>query len=95
MSKEEVIGFENSIVGSIQYGTKERDSMILIKEKKKGDLGSIGAIFNIISSVLGGGILSFPYAFAAAGAIGGFFTTILLSIFAYFALIIIIMTYER
>lgn len=95
--------------GSIQYNTTDSIfppledvqeditnlSNVEVLVPKKGGLGKIGATFNIISSVLGGGILAFPYAFAAAGIIPAILTTLFLSIFAYGALIIIILTYEQ
>lgn len=100
--KEEEFGFDQNTLGSIQYGSipklavpLEENTGDINSTKNKGGLGSVGATFNIISSVLGGGILSFPYAFAAAGAIGGFLTSIILASFAYFSLIIIVITYER
>jgi len=61
----------------------------------KNGLGNLGAIFNIINSILGGGILSFPYAFAAAGIIPAVIATLILGLFAYLSILIIIVTYER
>ena len=61
----------------------------------KGGLGKLGATFNTINSILGGGILSFPYAFASAGIIPAIIATFILGIFAYLSILIIIITYER
>ena len=93
---------EVSVIGSVQYGSTEKEedritnvtADVDVVIPRTGGLGTIGAIFNVISSVLGGGILSFPYAFAAAGILNGIFSTLILSVFAYAALIIIILTYE-
>uniref|UniRef100_A0A7S4IB43 Amino acid transporter transmembrane domain-containing protein n=1 Tax=Vannella robusta TaxID=1487602 RepID=A0A7S4IB43_9EUKA len=93
---------EVSVIGSVQYGSTEKEedritnvtADVDVVVPRTGGLGTIGAIFNVISSVLGGGILSFPYAFAAAGILNGIFSTLILSVFAYAALIIIILTYE-
>jgi len=62
--------------------------------KSKG-LGFIGAIFNVNSSILGGGILSFPYAFAAAGIVGGIIATMVIVFFALIAIVIILYTYDK
>lgn len=89
--------FEN--VEPINYSDSdygEEDRILIEKhETKGGELGIIGATFSVMNSVLGGGILSFPYAFAAAGIIGGSIATLILVLFAYGALMIIVLTYEK
>ena len=61
----------------------------------KGGLGKAGATFNTVTAILGGSILTLPYAFAAAGVIPAILATIILGFFAYISLQIIILTYER
>ena len=81
------------------YLEEEREEITNVTHVKvlvtgKGGLGKPGATFNIISAILGGSILTLPYAFAAAGVIPAILATIILAIFAYISLQIIILTYE-
>ena len=94
-SKYENVEPINSINFNYDYDEEEPIFKLDKPESKSGELGIIGATFSVMNSVLGGGILSFPYAFAAAGIVGGSVATLILVLFAYLALMIIVITYEQ
>lgn len=87
--------FEQPTKGSIQDTDGPQVDVEYIDPGNKGTLGFVGAIFNVNSSILGGGILSFPYAFAAAGIAGGIFATFSIVVFAYISIVIILYTYDQ
>ena len=76
----------------VQYAEEGDGLDTLMQAEKKATSTIAQSSFNLANAVLGGGILSFPYAFAVTGVIGGILSTLVLLAFAYVAVIILVHT---